>query len=130
MVLSEMASLLLFVVLLVHLVIPLSVFGVAVASQHFSQGHKKEVYENFAAFQTQLPQRSKEAGLHGKVEESIKRFQGNQESLRKSTSMLSVLTVKHIVLCIGEYFLAPLILLYVLSILSLRIIKRLWMQSA
>lgn len=128
--LSEVASLLLFVVVLVHLVIPLSVFGVAVTSQYLSQGHKNEVYENFSALQTQLPQRAKEAGLHGQVEESIKRLQGNQESLRNSTSMLSVLTVKHIVLCIGEYFLAPLILLYVLSILSLRIIKRLWMQSA
>jgi hypothetical protein len=126
MMLSEVASFLLFVVLLVHVVIPLSLFGVAAASQHFSQGHKNEIYENVSTIQTRLPQHATEAGLHGQVEGIAKHLQDNQRSVRKSTSMLSILTAKHIVLCIGEYFLAPLILICALSLLSLRIIRRIW----
>lgn len=123
--LSGMARYILFAALFVHLVIPLSVYGVAAVDHYLFQGHKKEIYENFFSLQSSLTKHDSETGLHRRVEGNIQHFKDNQTTLRNSTSSLADLTARHIALVIAE-FLLPLILIYALSSLFLLLIRRLW----
>lgn len=122
----EAARLLLFATLLVHLVVPLAVYGVAAAGHHYFQGQKKDVQEGFSALRASLPKHDPEAGLHSQVESSVRHFKDKQGALNNTTSTLSDLTVRHIVLVLGEFLLAPLLFFSALAALVWRVLRKAW----
>ncbi|UGQ45897.1 hypothetical protein [Massilia endophytica] len=121
---SGAAGSLLFAVVLVHGLVPLSIYGTAVASQHVFQPRKNEVYQRFASVQALLPQPDAPSNLNSQVKKSITYYQ--QSSLPRSAGLLSDVTARHIVGAVAEYVLVPLGLLYALSALALQVIRRLW----
>lgn len=123
---SGMARYVLFAALMVHIVVPLAIYGVAATGHHFFQDHKSGIYDQFVSFHKTLPGHDSSSGLHSQVKGSITHFKDNQAALHKHTSELSNITIKHIVFIITEYLLAPVILLLALSFLFLLPLKRLW----
>ena len=124
--LSDIARLMLFAVLVVHIVVPLSIYGVAASSHHFFNEHKTAVHQNFSSVHAILPGHDYKAGLHTQVEGHIKDLKNNQAKIHQIASKLYNLTIKHITLVIFEYLLMPIIFLGVISYLFVLMLRRLW----
>lgn len=123
-VLLKLSKAMLFVVVLVHFILPLSVYSVAAAGHHFFSEPKKLIHESFAKIHSQLPSNDTKNGLKNQVRGGITHFKNHQNKLHKHTSKLSHLTAKHVIYVISEYIFLPILFIYALSIMLIKIFRR------
>lgn len=123
--LYEAARLILFAALLVHFVVPLSIYLSAAAGNLFFLKYNKEVHQGISAIHSKVPGHNSEDGLHEQVKGAIHHFKKHQSKMHKHVSEFSHLTVKHIVLVILERFIMPIALIYFLALVFLRGMNRL-----
>ena len=122
---GRIAQTMLFVVLFVHLAIPLAIYGTASASHYLFQEHRSAIKQEFKQHYEKMPKHNVSDGLHSQVKETIDQFKQHQKGADKQSETLSSLTIKHMVVVVIEGLVLPLLLLYGLSMLFLSLLRHL-----
>ncbi|OUR97584.1 hypothetical protein A9Q81_12990 [Gammaproteobacteria bacterium 42_54_T18] len=111
------------IVLATHFLIPYSIYGTATLSKYIFSNHKYEVYRGFSNLHTQLPRHDQDSDLKAQVKSTITHFKNNQSHVKKHSNNLSNLSAKHLTLTFVEYLLMPLIIFYLLMMLTKNMIS-------
>lgn len=116
--LSHISHILFFLILFVHLVIPLTLYGMAMVGHTFLHEHKAMVKQAYEHHYEHMPKQDMSGGLHSQVKGSINQFKTHQKKAKKQSESFSSLTVRHIVLVFLEGILLPLVFIWLLVELS------------
>lgn len=123
-VIAKLAKFTLFTVIVVHVVVPLSLYGAAALGQGFFAAHKAEIHRGFSALHAGLPKHDYQVGLKAQVKGSVQQFKERQGALHQTTPSLNGLTARHMVFVVVEFVVIPLLILLALSAVTLRLLRR------
>jgi hypothetical protein len=123
---SHVARLVLFVALVVHFVIPLTIYGTAAVGHVFFHGQKEDIRQGFEAVHAATPKHELGIGLHDEIKSVINKFKHSQGSMHERTSAISRLTSSHILLSIAEHLLVPLVFLILFWAAFRQFLDKLW----
>ncbi len=109
--LTQAVRAMVFVVVLSHVLIPLSLYATASLGTILLGPYKTQVNQGFSDFHRQLPQHNAQAGLKDQVKSKMVHFQ-QHDTLHQHSSHLIGLTVKHLVVSLIEYLISPFALMF------------------
>lgn len=123
---AHFARLALFVALVIHLVIPLTIYATAAVGYFFFHGQKEDIRQGFESVHAATPKHELGVGLHDEIKSVINNFKHSQGSMHKRTSALSRLTSSHILLSIAEHLVVPLVFLILFWAVFRQFLDKLW----
>lgn len=122
----HVARLTLFVALVVHFVIPLSIYATAALGHYYFHGQKEIILQGFESVHAATPKHELGAGLHDEIKSVIKEFKLSQAGMHGRTSEISRLTENYMVLSITEHLLVPLVFLSLFWVAFRQFLAKLW----
>jgi len=127
---SHMARMALFVALVVHFVIPLTIYVTATAGHFFFHEQKAVIQQGFESVHAATPKHEPGIGLHDEVKSVINKFKHSQGSMLDQTTAISRLTGSHILLSIAEHLVVPLIFFTLFWVVFRHFLDKLWSGQA
>lgn len=119
----------LFLVIIAHLVIPLTVYVSASVSYFFYSDNTSTIHQSYQSIGNNMSKHNPDDGLHDQVKNTISAFSKSQKSVHGDARNYTHLTMGHAVFAIAEYVLTPLILLIALVVLVRTALIKLWQGS-
>ncbi len=126
---ERIAQAMLFIVLFVHLAIPLAIYGTATASHYLFQDYRGSIKSEFQQHYDRMPKHNATDSLHSQVKTTIDQFNQHQKDADKQSESLSSLTIKHIVVVVIEGLVLPVLLLLGLLMLFKSLIQIITVES-
>ncbi|MCG8334728.1 MAG: hypothetical protein MJE63_09435 [Proteobacteria bacterium] len=113
-----------FLLIMIHLIIPVSIFVVSSGSSLLFPEKKQEIHREFVALKALMEDHQKESSLHSQVRGTISAFKTNKTSVHQQSGTLSALVVKHAVYSLAEHLVLPLLLMIIFSVILRRFMHR------
>ncbi len=113
-----------FLLIIIHLVIPVSIFVVSSGSSFLFSEKKQEIHQEFLKLKGQMEGHQKESGLHRQVKATISVFKSNQETVHQQSTAASSLVIKHAVYSLAEHLILPLLLMLLFSVIVHQLLLR------
>ncbi len=123
--LLKLSDSLLFIVLLVHFIFPVSVFVTATVGEHYFSSHKAALHSRYREIQSELPAYNMDSGLKDQVKQGVEHFKVSQKKLHLHITTLTHLTAQYTIYSLAEFILLPLMFVIVFSILTRILFRRL-----
>lgn len=124
---AHVARLALFAALVVHFVVPLTLYSTAALGNFFFHNRRQEIREGFEEVYSATPKHKSGRGLHNEVKRAISEFSHSQGRMHNRTRYISRLTGNHILLSVAEHLVVPLVFLAIFWAVFRQFLEKLWL---